>query len=234
MDEKRKQQEGKKKNTVKIPRNQDDSLSNTKFKTTLFASGAPNAAFLIGKFTENRYGNKYTFEDWLSAVTYSVKDIHNGDIKRIETILTSQALALDSIFTGYAQRSHDNAGHYPDTAERYMRLALKAQNQCRATLDTLAQIKNPKPTVITKQANISSGPQQVNNTINQSNNADQKTQKISKTSQNELLNTNEENNRLDTGTPSQTGRIDTAMETLDKVNRPTHQRRKSQSRTERQ
>ena len=43
-----------------------------------------------------------------------------------------------------------------------MRLALKAQAQCRATIETLAALKNP-PIVIARQANISNGPQQVNN-----------------------------------------------------------------------
>jgi hypothetical protein len=46
--------------------------------------------------------------------------------------------------------------------EIYLRLALKAQNQCRMTLETLATIKNP-PAVFAKQANIAHGPQQVNN-----------------------------------------------------------------------
>jgi hypothetical protein len=43
-----------------------------------------------------------------------------------------------------------------------MRLALKAQSQCRATLETLATVKNP-PVLFAKQANIANGPQQVNN-----------------------------------------------------------------------
>ena len=45
-----------------------------------------------------------------------------------------------------------------------MRLALKAQGQCRATLETLAAIKNP-PVVFARQANIAHGPQQVNNGV---------------------------------------------------------------------
>jgi hypothetical protein len=44
-----------------------------------------------------------------------------------------------------------------------MRYGLRAQAQCRATLETLAAIKNP-PTVFARQANIANGPQQVNNT----------------------------------------------------------------------
>jgi hypothetical protein len=45
-----------------------------------------------------------------------------------------------------------------------MRLALRAQNQCRATLETLSAIKNP-PVIYAKQVNQSSGPQQINNGV---------------------------------------------------------------------
>jgi hypothetical protein len=56
-----------------------------------------------------------------------------------------------------------NAGEYMDATDRYMRLALKAQSQCRATLETLAEIKNPRSVQFVKQANMTTGPQQVNN-----------------------------------------------------------------------
>ena len=55
-----------------------------------------------------------------------------------------------------------NMDEYIEATERYMRLALKAQGQCRATLETLAAIKNP-PVVFARQANFANGPQQVNN-----------------------------------------------------------------------
>jgi hypothetical protein len=54
------------------------------------------------------------------------------------------------------------SGGYMEAGERYLRLALKAQSQSRATLETLSAIKNP-PVVYAKQANIAHGPQQVNN-----------------------------------------------------------------------
>jgi hypothetical protein len=44
-----------------------------------------------------------------------------------------------------------------------MRLALKAQRQCRATIETLVMAKNPAPVTFVKQANVAHGPQQVNN-----------------------------------------------------------------------
>lgn len=45
-----------------------------------------------------------------------------------------------------------------------MRMALRAQNQARATAETLAAVKNPT-VVFARQANIAHGPQQVNNTL---------------------------------------------------------------------
>ena len=83
-----------------------------------------------------------------------VDTTHGGDLK--------QAATLDAIFNEMARRAALNMGEHMDATERYMRLALKAQGQCRATLETLAAIKNP-PVIFAKQANIAHGPQQVNN-----------------------------------------------------------------------
>ena len=45
-----------------------------------------------------------------------------------------------------------------------MRLPLRVQSQCRATVDTLLGRTAP-PMVIARQANVTSGPQQINNTV---------------------------------------------------------------------
>jgi len=52
---------------------------------------------------------------------------------------------------------------YINAAEIYLRLALKAQAQCRTTVEALVEMKHPRPVAFVSQANISSGPQQVNN-----------------------------------------------------------------------
>ena len=88
--------------------------------------------------------------------------VKEGNLTRAESLLTTQAHTLDAIFNELARRAALNMGEYLNTADRYLRLALKAQSQCRATLETLATIKNP-PVIYAKQANISNGPQQVNN-----------------------------------------------------------------------
>ena len=89
-----------------------------------------------------------------------VEKLENGDLARCEAMLYGQADALQAIFMNLARRAamQEHMKHW----EAFLRMALKAQNQCRMTLETLAAIKNP-PVVFARQANIAHGPQQVNN-----------------------------------------------------------------------
>jgi hypothetical protein len=52
-----------------------------------------------------------------------------------------------------------------DSATMRAIVPAKPQAQCRATIEALAEIKNPRPVAFVKQANIAQGPQQVNNRI---------------------------------------------------------------------
>lgn len=93
-----------------------------------------------------------------------IRAVNQGDQQRTEAFLVTQAHTLDELFNTLTQRSILNMKDgYLDACERYLRLALKAQSQCRTTLETLAEIKNPRPIAFVKQANIANGPQQVNN-----------------------------------------------------------------------
>ena len=86
--------------------------------------------------------------------------VHAGDLRRAESMLMGQATGLQSLFSSLVNRAH--GAELLSQFETYMRMALKAQSQCRATLETLVNIKNP-PVVYARQANIAHGPQQVNN-----------------------------------------------------------------------
>lgn len=88
--------------------------------------------------------------------------VSEGDLSRVEHMLAAQLHSLDAIFNTLAHRAKMNMGTHLDATERYLKLALRAQSQCRATAETLAAVKNP-PVVFAKQANIANGPQQVNN-----------------------------------------------------------------------
>lgn len=98
----------------------------------------------------------------IAALDESAKRVNSNDMKDVEATLIGQATALNVMFGELSRRAATNMGEYLETSERYMRMALRAQNQCRMTLETLSNIKNP-PVIYAKQANITNGPQQVNN-----------------------------------------------------------------------
>jgi hypothetical protein len=98
-----------------------------------------------------------------------------------------------------------------------LRLALKAQRQCRATLETLVAIKNPQPMAFVRQANIAHGPQQVNNGAVQPGEPSRAWE--AENLQNKLLEA-QNGERLDFGAPGAAGGADSQMETVGAVHRP--------------
>ena len=119
------------------------------------------AAVAVQMFAKPAFGELdiTTLADELSA---QIGAVTKGDLQRAEAMLIAQAHTLEALFCELTRRASLNMGEYLQAAETYMRLALKAQSQCRATLETLATIKNP-PVAFVRQANIAHGPQQVNN-----------------------------------------------------------------------
>lgn len=87
--------------------------------------------------------------------------MHGGDMKGIESMVFAQALTLQAAFTALSRRAASNAVECMGATDTYLRLAFKEQSQCRATLETLANIQNPRPVAFVKQAYIANN-QQVN------------------------------------------------------------------------
>lgn len=86
--------------------------------------------------------------------------VEAGDLSRGEGMLVVQAHTLDAIFNTLAQRAIN--ADYMDPMEKYLRLALKAQSQCRTTIEAIAGMKNPgswqaRPQPETIQAQQASG-----------------------------------------------------------------------------
>jgi len=96
----------------------------------------------------------------LAALEKQAAAVNRGDMTQAEAMLMNQATALQSLFTYLTERGL--AQSLMPNLEAFMRLALRAQSQCRVTLETLATIKNP-PIVYARQANVTTGPQQINN-----------------------------------------------------------------------
>lgn len=175
-----------------------------------------NAAIVI-----EEYGKPFGDLDLAALVDSlgdAVQDVWDGDLKRCEAMLIGQAHSLQAIFANFARRAAK--AEYMDNMERYLRLALKAQSQCRTTLETLAAIKNP-PVVFARQANIAHGPQQVNNGVVPAGGATIAHAGSDETERTKLLEV-EHGQRLDTRAASTAGNTDPAMATLGEIDRPAH------------
>lgn len=79
--------------------------------------------------------------DFLEA---QAKSAANADLAMASHMLAAQAITLDSMFTELARCAAVNMGEYPQAVDRYARLALKAQSNSRATLETLAKLHQPR------------------------------------------------------------------------------------------
>ena len=144
-----------------------------------------------------------------------VEAVNGGDLRRAEGMLIAQAHSLNEIFVNLARRS--TTQKYLKQWEAYMRMAMKAQGQCRMTLETLAAMKNP-PVVFARQANIAHGPQQVNNATTLGPVAPPAKPESAET---ELLEVSD-GEWLDTRAAGAAGGSDPHLETVATVHRPAH------------
>lgn len=126
--------------------------------------------------------------------TSSVKD----NARDIEYMLTSQAIALDSIFNRLAIQAHASIGKHPKVVDTYLRLALKAQSQCRATAETLTNLKSPRRYI--SQTNVATALQ---------------------------VNIERDNHHVDTSTTGSNAASDSNVEALGEVHRATDPRGES-------
>ena len=151
----------------------------------------------------------------------SIEVSKNGDLSVADTLLIGQATALNAISHEMFRRAWLNAGEHLEAMDLYMRLGLKAQSQCRATLESLAKIKNPPNVAFVKQANIAHGHQQVNNGVQSGGDGAVGRVEKTETPPIELLE-NGNGEWMDTGATGAPGTCDSAMEAVGEVHRPTH------------
>ncbi len=123
--------------------------------------------YIVNAQTARIYSQGFIGVTDVSASIAAMKDktekVQSGDLSGPEAILTAQAVALDTIFNEMARRAALNIGQHLSAMDVYMRLGLKAQSQCRATLQTLGELNNPRSVAFIRQQNNANGHQQVNN-----------------------------------------------------------------------
>lgn len=159
------------------PAKQEQSAPRNKARemTLLMVKGQTEDQAIAGAALSPEMANGSTFADYtkgifsdihlqscIEVMQADIKKVNAGDLSKLEGMLTAQAEVLNAMFNQLAKKSC-HATMLPQM-EAYMRWALKAQGQCRTTIEAIAEIKFPKSATFIRQANIA-GQQQVNNGV---------------------------------------------------------------------
>lgn len=143
------------------PKAEDTSPMTPDRKAKAALSASVNNASVIVMYQENIMGKDVDINAVIEGLHDTCENVHTGDLKSVETMLITQAKALQTIFTSLARKAHGQT--YQKHYEAFLGLALKAQAQSRATITALVDLKYPRQATYVKQANIAHGAQQVNN-----------------------------------------------------------------------
>jgi hypothetical protein len=174
-------------------------------------------AFALQQWSEN-FQDVGSFTSLYQSLLASAEVVNNGDLSGAEAVLTAQVASLNGLYTTLLVRS--KGAQYAETQERYLRYALRAQSQCRATCEALALLKNPP--VFANQANIAHGPQQVNNRGGVNGRARAET---IESEPNKLLEASTGGERLVSVSAAAAAEIDSAVAPVGVVNGAAHTRR---------
>lgn len=139
----------------------DRGMSPEQRRATIAGSSIIRGAEAGLHYARPMFGRDIDFTAYASELRKQADAVIAGDTASIETMLMTQANTLDMMFNHLARKAFN--AEYLNQADAHLRHAMKAQAQCRATLEALAEIKNPRAVAFVKQANIAHGHQQVNN-----------------------------------------------------------------------
>ncbi|MHB8472912.1 MAG: hypothetical protein ACYDC8_08710 [Gammaproteobacteria bacterium] len=194
-----------------------NSRDNTAHSTARMASISTVAATRVIAAAEGKagIGEILDIPALIALMREQATAVQGGSLAEAEAMLINQATALQSLFVRLIEKgmAQGQLLQY----ETHMRLALRAQSQCRTTLEALAEIKNRRAVVFVRQANIAHGPQQVNNQaprsgVSQHVRAPARTGDSANQS-NELLEA-KPHERMDSGAAQAAGGTDTPLETV--------------------
>lgn len=189
-------------------------VSDETFLADLALTGAFPASVLVNEYLglKKAAGGTYT------SLQDQTKAVNSGDMRQVEGMLICQAIALQSMFMDLARRG--KSSNSLQEVQCFTQLALRSQAGSRSTLQTLADVKNPRQVAFVKQTNVANT-QQVNNGVMPSSHVEN-----IKATPNELL--VEESHgctTLDFGAKEEAGRADPSVVTVERLDRPAKRRR---------
>lgn len=149
------------------------------------------------------FDDAYSVKYLTREIEHQNKLLSEGSMERASDILLAQAHSLNALSSHMIRKGHSS--DYLDHLKTYFNIALKAQNQCRMTLESLSEIKNPKPYIQNNKAQY----QQINNG-EQAPHAQEKM----KTTNELLTDGSNDYETMDTRGAQETGGIDKEMEAV--------------------
>jgi len=98
------------------------------------------SSMVVSAFWEEARGSSIDPKAGYDVIQDAVDAVRDGAMAGAKATLVGQAIALNAIFAEMARRGGAMLGRPGNAAERYLKLAMKAQAQCRATLHSLNEI----------------------------------------------------------------------------------------------
>ena len=149
------------KQTVEIEREPNLSREQTLAKVMLMP-------VLKNAFTASAYSTRMVGEtskplplaDLCSFMGDEIRKVADGDLGLASRTLAAQVMVLDTMFAELAQRAALNMGEYPEATERYLRLAFRAQTNCRTTVEALAKLHQPREQIV-RHVHVNEGAQAI-------------------------------------------------------------------------
>jgi hypothetical protein len=120
---------------------------------------AANGMAATRLFTRGSFGELETTELFEAHID-RCKAAKAGDLGNQKAMLAAQADTLNSIFTEMARRAALNMGEHLNATQLYLRLALKAQAQCRTTIEALDSLMSGRVQTV-KHVHVNEGGQAI-------------------------------------------------------------------------
>lgn len=136
-----------------------EGITSERQKAEIAINPAAHSLVTVQQFTRHTMGEQ-DMTALFEALIDQTKAGKNGDLAQVRSMLTGQAFALNAIFSELARRAGLNMGEYLQATQLYMNLALKAQAQCRATIEALDRLTSGHVQTV-KHVHVSEGAQAV-------------------------------------------------------------------------
>jgi hypothetical protein len=98
--------------------------------------------------------------DYADGIKETADSAAKGELAFVSRMLAAQAVTLDNVFAEMTRRAALNMGEYIGAADTYMRIAIKAQSNSRATLEALTKLHQPREQTV-RHVHVNEGGQAV-------------------------------------------------------------------------